>query len=68
MPYDDRGDPPTSRPTEKVTGVALGLVVYGFATQVGLPQLAAGAIAVVAAFGPLVVSNTVDYLRRNRRP
>lgn len=51
------------RPTETLTGPALGLVVYGFTTQVGLSHVVAGVLAVVAAFGPLVVSRTVDALR-----
>jgi hypothetical protein len=51
------------RPTEAVTGPALGLAVYGFATQVGLPPLLAAILAVVVAFGPLVISETVTRIR-----
>lgn len=53
-----------NRPTEALAGPALGLVVYGFATQVGLPSLVGAVVAVIAAFGPLLVSQTVDALRR----
>lgn len=52
-----------TRPTESVTGPALGLVVFGFCTQVGLPTIVAAILAVIAAFGPIVVSKTVDALR-----
>ena len=55
-----------NRPTEVLTGPPLGLVVYGFATQVGIPPLVAGIFAVAAAFGPLVISETVDRLRRRQ--
>lgn len=51
------------RPTESLTGTALGLAVFGFATQVGLPDLAAAILAVACAFGPLLISETVDLLR-----
>jgi hypothetical protein len=54
----------SKRPTETVTGPPLGLAVYGFATQVGVPPVVAGVLAVAAAFGPLVVSQTVDAIRR----
>jgi hypothetical protein len=55
------------RPTEALTGPALGLAIYGFSTQVGVPSIVAGAIGaigVVCAFGPLVVSQVVDAVRR----
>lgn len=52
------------RPTEALTGPALGLAVYGFATQVGLPSLLAALLAVIVAFGPLVISEVVDALHR----
>lgn len=52
-----------NRPTETLTGPALGLAVYGFTTQVGLPAIVAAILAVIVAFGPLVVSKTVDALR-----
>lgn len=54
------------RPTEALTGPALGLLVYGFTTQVGLPHVVAGIVAVVAAFGPLVISNFMDAVRRRQ--
>jgi hypothetical protein len=50
------------RPTEALSGIALGTAVYGFLTQYGVPTgIAAGAGAVVA-FGPAVVSGFVDAL------
>ncbi len=52
-----------SRPTEALTGPALGLAVFGFCTQVGVPTLVAGILAVVCAFGPLAVSQLVDAVR-----
>lgn len=54
----------TERPTEVLTGPALGLAVFGFCTQVGIPAIVAGGLAVVCAFGPLVVSQVVDAIRR----
>lgn len=51
------------RPTEALTGPALGLAVFGFATQVGLPTVLAAILAVIVAFGPLMISKTVDALR-----
>jgi hypothetical protein len=54
------------RPTESLTGPALGLAVYGFTTQVGLPTLVAAILAVIVAFGPLLVSNVVDALHGSR--
>jgi hypothetical protein len=54
------------RPTEALTGPALGLAVFGFATQVGLPGPVAAGLGVLAAFGPLVVSQVVDALRAKR--
>lgn len=51
------------RPTESITGPALGLVVYGFTTQVGLPTVVAAILAVIVAFGPLLISNVVDALK-----
>jgi hypothetical protein len=54
----------TERPTEALTGPALGLAVFGFSTQVGVPSLVAGVLGVVCAFGPLVVSQVVDAVRR----
>lgn len=53
----------STRPTETLTGPALGLAVYGFTTQVGLPTLVAAISAVIVAFGPLMVSQVVDALR-----
>lgn len=52
----------STRPTEVLTGPALGLAVYGFTTQVGLPQVVAAILAVVIAFGPLLISQVVDAL------
>jgi hypothetical protein len=52
------------RPTESLTGPALGLAVFGFTTQVGLPTVVAGAVAVVLAFGPLAISEFVDAIHR----
>lgn len=54
----------TKRPTETLTGPALGLAVFGFSTQVGLPSIVAGILGVACAFGPLVVSQMVDTIRR----
>lgn len=53
----------TKRPTETLAGPALGLAVFGFSTQVGVPSIVAGGLAVVCAFGPLVVSQVVDAVR-----
>jgi hypothetical protein len=53
-----------NRPTETLSGVALGTAVYGFETQVGIPPFAAAVVAVVVAFGPLVVSQLVDVFRK----
>lgn len=52
-----------SRPTEALTGVALGLAVFGFETQVGISGAIAGPVAVVVAFGPAFVSQVVDIFR-----
>lgn len=52
-----------ARPTEVLSGTALGLVIYGFATQVGIPEIIAGSLAVGAAFGPLLFSRFVDIWR-----
>ncbi len=51
------------RPTETLTGPALGLAVFGFCTQVGVPTIVAGLLAVACAFGPVVVSQVVDAAR-----
>jgi hypothetical protein len=53
----------TKRPTETLTGPALGLAVYGFSTQVGLSTIVAGALAVAAAFGPLLTTRIVVAIR-----
>jgi len=53
----------TKRPTETLTGPALGLAVYGFSTQVGVPQPIAAGLAVAAAFGPLLITRIVDAIR-----
>lgn len=53
----------TGRPTETLTGAALGLAVFGFETQVGIPAAVAGPVAVVVAFGPAFVSGIVDIFR-----
>lgn len=51
-------------PTEVVAaGPALGIAIYGYATQVGLPHVVAAVLAVVAAFGPLVVTRVVVAIR-----
>jgi hypothetical protein len=52
-----------NRPTETLTGVALGAAVFGFETQVGIPAVIAGPVAVVVAFGPAFVSQVVDVFR-----
>ena len=54
----------TERPTEALTGPALGLAIFGFCTQVSVPLVVAGALAVAAAFGPLLISQAVDAVRR----
>lgn len=56
----------TQRPAETVTGLGAGLAVYGFATQVGLPQLAAGIVAVAVVVVPFVVSTVVDLVRSHQ--
>ena len=53
----------TTRPTETLSGAALGTAVFGFETQVGIPPEVAGPVAVVVAFGPLLVSGIVDAIR-----
>ncbi len=52
-----------NRPTETLTGAALGLAVYGFETKVGITGVLAGGVAVVVAFGPAMVSQVVDAIR-----
>lgn len=52
-----------NRPTETVAGAALGLAVFGFETQVGIPGVVAGPVALVVAFGPAFVSSIVDAIR-----
>ena len=54
----------TRRPTESMTGPALGLAVFGFCTQVGLPSAAGAVLGVVSAFGPLLITQVVVALRR----
>lgn len=56
----------SKRPTEATSGVGLGLLVYGFATQLDLPLFLAAVLAVLAAFGPLVVSQVVDAIDKRR--
>lgn len=51
------------RPTESLTGPALGVAVYGFATQVGVPHVVAAVLAVLFAFGPIAISRFVDAWR-----
>lgn len=52
-----------NRPTETVAGAALGLAVFGFETQVGIPGVIAGPVAVVVGFGPAFISQVVDAFR-----
>lgn len=52
-----------NRPTEALTGAALGLAVFGFETQVGIPAVVAGPVALVVGFGPAFVSAIVDIFR-----
>lgn len=52
------------RPTETVAGLGGGLAVYGFCTQVGLPQLPSTIIAVAFGLVPFAVSYVVDVVRR----
>jgi len=52
-----------NRPAETVAGVALGLAVFGFETQVGIPGAVAGPVALVVAFGPAFISSIVDAVR-----
>jgi hypothetical protein len=52
-----------ARPTEAVTGAALAGTVFGLLTQEGVPTIAAAIIAVVIAFGPAAVSETVDGIK-----
>lgn len=54
------------RPTEVVSGLALAGAVYGFLASNGVPPAVAAIIAIILAFGPLAVSNTVDAIRRPR--
>lgn len=53
------------RPTETVTGLGAALAVYGFVTQVGLPELVAAIVAVVVLVVPYLVSAIVDAVRQN---
>jgi hypothetical protein len=53
----------SNRPTESLTGPALGLAVYGFTTQVGLPTVVAAILAVIVAFGPITISAMVDAFK-----
>lgn len=59
----DRGSILSERPTEVASGLAIAAAVYGFLTQSGVREEVAALIAVALAFGPLVVSNTVDRIR-----
>jgi hypothetical protein len=52
------------RPAEVVSGLTIAGSVYGFLTQVAVPQIVAGPIAAICGFGPLVVSRFVDAVRR----
>lgn len=52
------------RPTEVISGAAIAATVYGFSSESGLPNGVAAVLGVICGFGPLVVSNTVDALRR----
>jgi hypothetical protein len=51
------------RPTEALTGVALGTALYGFLTQDGVTGIVAAIAGAVVAFGPAVVSEFVDAVR-----
>lgn len=64
MPYDDRGGAPKKRPTEAISGFALFGLVLGLVTSNGGPVWLGILLGFIAAFGPLVVSTTVDALRR----
>lgn len=55
------------RPTETVSGTLAALAIYGFCTQVGLPQVVAAIIAVVVLVVPYLTSQMVDALRSSRR-
>jgi hypothetical protein len=52
------------RPTEIVSGLAIAGAVYGFLAEGGVPNPVAAGVGAVLGFGPLVVSRTVDALRR----
>lgn len=52
------------RPTEIVTGLATAGLVYGFCAESGVPNGVAAVIGVICGLGPLVISNTVDRIRR----
>ena len=56
----------SKRPTETVSGLGAGLAIYGFCTQVGLPQLAAAILAVIVVVVPFLVSEIVDIVRPHR--
>jgi len=62
----EKGTILAERPTEVVSGLAIAGAVYGFLTQSGVRPEVAGLIAVALAFGPLVISNTVDRIRGPR--
>jgi hypothetical protein len=62
----DRGSIVEKRPTELASGLAIAAAVYGFCAEQGVPNGVAAVLGVLAGFGPLVISNTVDALRRDR--
>lgn len=52
------------RPTETLTGLALAGAIFGFLTQAGVSQAVAAFTAIVIAFVPAAISETVDEIRR----
>jgi hypothetical protein len=62
----EKGGILSERPTEVASGLAIAAAVYGFLTQSGVKPQVAALIAVALAFGPLVISNTVDRIRAGR--
>lgn len=50
----------TRRPTETAAGLGIALAVYGFLAEQGVPNGLAAVLAVLAAFGPALVTAITD--------
>lgn len=55
-----------NRPTEAVTGPPLAALVFAFVTDHGGSLTLGIILGVIAGFGPLVVSATVDAIRKRQ--